>query len=371
MRNSKRIFNFILPVLFLGLVACSTDNNEQEPLSQNQGQYQNSDNTWYENEVTIKGNALGTYCVVKTSDDTLLISPQEVEDLFIAFNAELSTYSPTSLISRFNDVDSTLDLNKTRFFKKCFETSLGIYEATNGTFDPAVFPLLNLWGFVKEIKELPSQQEIDSVLAFSGFENNILYSYQAGILSKKDSRFRLVFNAIAKGQAVDELALILEEKGQDNYYVEVGGEIRVKGVNAKNTKWIIGIDEPVTSNTGLDDEEARPIENYIEITDKSMATSGNYREFYTLNGEVYGHTISPLLGRPVNSNILSATVIADEVAVADAFATAFMVMGVDSALNVIKNHPEYNLDAYLLYEGEDGRIQRAYNKGMLNYLFDK
>lgn len=371
MQNSKRIIKSILPGLLLILVACSNPDVDQAEVSQKDKNYQNTENIWYEDEVTLKGNALGTYCVIKTGDDSLFISPQEVETFFNAFNTELSTYIPTSLISRFNNSDTTLDLNTTQYFKNCMETSLGIYEATNGAFDPTVFPLLNLWGFVKAIEHVPTQENIDSVLAFSGFENNKLFTYKEGVLSKKDDRFQIVFNAIAKGQSVDELALILDAKGQENYYIEVGGEMRVKGVNAKNTKWIIGIDEPVTSNSGLDDGEVRPIENYIEITNKSMATSGNYREFYELDGEVYGHTMSPVVGRPVNSNILSATVIADEVAVADAFATAFMVMGVDSALNVIKNNPEYNIDAYLLYEDENGRIRRAYNKGMLNYLFDK
>lgn len=353
------------------LVACSSSETSEEDYDNDAYLSQfNTENAWYKDSKTIVGNAFGTQFIVKTSDDSLYLSPQEIEDFLNDFNAELSTYIPTSLISKFNDKDTIIDLNSTKYFKPCFELSQKIYEHTNGSFDPTVFPLVNLWGFVKKINKVPTQTEIDSVLSFVGFEENKLYKYENGILTKHDKRFKLVFNAIAKGQAVDELANFLEKMEQQNYYVEIGGEIRVKGLNDRKGKWLIGVDAPLESNTGLTDTQNRPIENYLEITNCAMATSGNYRDYYILNDEEYGHTISSTLGKPIKSNLLSATVIAKDVATADAYATAFMVMGVDSTLELIRNNPELGIDAYLLFDNGKGGIGRAYNKGMLKYLMD-
>jgi thiamine biosynthesis lipoprotein len=229
---------------------------------------------------------------------------------------------------------------------------------------------VSLWGFFKDIDKAPTQTEIDSVLTFVGFENKKFYSYESGVLTKHDSRFKLVFNAIAKGQSVDVIADFLDKKRQESYFIEVGGEIRVKGMNDNGSKWVIGVDVPLESNTGTDGATHRKLENYIEVTNRAVATSGNYRDFYELDGRKYSHTLSPVTGKPVRHNILSATVVAQDAASADAYATAFMVMGVEKTLALIKSHPELGIDAYLLFDGGNDRIERAYSRGMLQYLMD-
>jgi len=359
----------IIPILIIG--SCTSENSDSS--SQNQTinhLHENTENVWSENRNTIVGKALGTTFIIKSGEDSLLTSPLEIEALFKSFNAELSTYIDESLISQFNSLDTLIDLNSTLYFKPCFELSQEIYIQTKGAFDPTVYPLVSLWGFFKDIEKAPSQAEIDSVLNFIGFENEKLYSYKNGVLTKHDSRFKLVFNAIAKGQSVDIIADLLDKKGQESYFIEVGGEIRVKGLNEKGMKWIIGVDVPMESNTGTDGAGQRSLENYIEVTNRAVATSGNYRDFYELDGRKYSHTISPVTGNPVRQNILSATVIAVDAATADAYATAFMVMGVENALSLIKDNPHLNIDAYLLFDDGNGRIERAYSRGMLEYLID-
>lgn len=361
---------FLIGGLTIFFVACSSKGNNSVTKEDVKIELKNNtENVKWNDVKSISGNALGTTFIIKTSDDSLLTNPQEIDYLIEAFNLELSTYIPNSIISEFNEIDSIVDLNATEYFKSCFELSHEIFKSTNGAFDPTVYPLVSLWGFFKDIKNTPSDAEIDSVLEFVGL-NKENYSYENGIFTKKDHRLKLVFNAIAKGGCVDVFADYLDSKGQQNYFIEVGGEIRVKGENSDKKKWVIGIDVPVESNTGVEGANNRQLENYIEVTNKAIATSGNYRDFYELEGKKYSHTISPSTGRPVRHNLLSATVIADDAATADAYATAFMVLGVEKSLDLIKNNPELNLDTYLLFENNQGRIERAYSNGMNKYLMD-
>lgn len=370
MQNWKNTTRYIL-IGGLTILTASCNSNEEGTSIEDQKTElsSNTENAWWNDVKSISGNALGTTFIVKTSDDSLRTNPQEIEYLIESFNLELSTYIPNSLISDFNENDSVIDLNSTQFFKECFELSHEIYKTTEGAFDPTVYPLVNLWGFFKDIENAPSDAEIDSVLTFIGLDDE-KYKYEEGIFTKKDHRLKLVFNAIAKGQCVDVVADYLDEKGQENYFIEIGGEIRVKGINDHKKKWLIGIDEPIESNTGVDGSEKRELENYIEVTNKAVATSGNYRKFYELDGKKYSHTISPVTGRPVRHNLLSVTVVADDAATADAYATAFMVMGVEKSLQLMKDKPELNIEAYLLFENQQGRIERAYSRGMIKYLMD-
>ena len=358
--------------LSLFISACSSS-TEGETIAQKDAKmalHERTENVWSENKATIQGRALGTTFIIKTGEDSLFVTPIEIDDLFNAFNAELSTYIDASLISQFNTTDTFIDLNTTQYFKSCFELSQEIFKQTKGAFDPTVFPLVSLWGFFKDIDKAPTQNEIDSVLNFVGFDNKQLYSYENGMLTKHDTRFKLVFNAIAKGQSVDVIADFLDERGHESYFIEVGGEIRVKGFNDRGAKWVIGVDEPVEVNTGTEGASERKLENYIEVTNRAVATSGNYRDFYELDGKKYSHTLSPVSGKPVRHNILSATVVANDAATADAYATAFMVMGVEPTIEWIKMNPELGVDAYLLFDGGNGRIERAYSRGMLQYLMD-
>ena len=371
-RYSFPIVTLILYTSFLFFISACSSIDEEINTDQDleAASQENTENVWSVDKTTLQGRALGTTFVIKTGEDSLFATPIEIEDLFNAFNAELSTYIDESLISQFNTSDTVIDLNTTKYFKPCFELSQEVFKQTKGAFDPTVFPLVSLWGFFKDIDKAPAQEEIDSVLNFVGFENKKLYNYKDGILTKHDTRFKLVFNAIAKGQSVDVIADFLDAKGHESYFIEVGGEIRVKGLNDRGAKWVIGVDEPIEGNTGNEGASERKLENYIEVTNRAVATSGNYRDFYELDGKKYSHTLSPATGKPVRHNILSATVVANDAATADAYATAFMVMGVEGTLKLIKENPELGIDAYLLFDKGNGRIERAYSRGMLQYLMD-
>ena len=170
------------------------------------------------------------------------------------------------------------------------------------------------------------------------------------------------FNAIAQWQSVDVIDNYLKEKGFSNYYVEIGGEISVKGKNREGVHWKIGIDSPI------ENLKTRELENIVHISDVAVATSGNYRKFYVRDGVKYSHTLNPKTGFPVTHSLLSATVVAENAAFADGYATAFMVMGVDSALEFVKNNPKEKLEIYLLYEDEEGNIQRTMSDGFKQYL---
>ena len=349
---------FSLVVLTL---SCSSNQTEEESSVNDNGEL----NAWSIDDKTIQGTTQGTTFIIKTSEDKLLVSPEEVSDFLADFDSELSGYIDHSLLSKLNNADSIFELGDNRFFDKCYTLSQAIYTATNGAFDPSVFPLVKAWGFFKDMKKPPSQNEIDSILLFTSFEPGLHHLYEEGVFIKKHPSFQLDFNAIAQGQSADELGQLLQQKGNQNYFIEVGGEIVIKGLNNDNKPWVIGIDEPTEENDGL---SSRALENYLSISDKGIATSGNYRKYYEQDGRKFSHTIDPKTGMPVNHNLLSATVIADNAALADGFATAFMTMGVDSTMSFLKHYNLLDIDVYLLFENNQGRIERAFTSGMQKYL---
>ncbi len=372
-RKMQTLYNtFKILVSFLVFSSCTINSSEdvsKKDVSANHHKdiSSSSKSAWYLNARSIQGNAQGTTFVIKTSDDSLVVSPEEVSEFFKSFDLELSTYKDNSLISELNDNRIThLDLNETKYFNTAYRLSREVAELTDGSFDPTVFPLVKAWGFFNNLDDKPSQQKIDSILNFIGFTDSSAFKLSAeNELVKTDIRAKLDFNAIAQGQSVDELAKILEERGQKNYFIEVGGEIKAKGVNDRNTDWVIGIDQPTEDNDGV---SKRRIENLIEINNNALATSGSYRKFYVKNGEKYSHTINPKTGQPVQHNLLSVTVINESAALADAYATAFMTMGIDLTLEFIEEHEELDIDVYLLFENESGRIERAFSQGMNTYF---
>ena len=169
-------------------------------------------------------------------------------------------------------------------------------------------------------------------------------------------------SAIAKGYAVDVIAQLLDRNGVRNYLVDIGGEIVAKGRNSRDGLWRIGVNKPVDDSLSINQE----LQTILQLTDRGMATSGNYRNFYYRDGKKYAHTIDPRTGYPVEHNLLSATVIAKDCMTADAVATAFMVMGLDETRAYIKKHPE--IDVYLIYSDEDGQLKTFYSEGMWNYI---
>lgn len=240
-----------------------------------------------------------------------------------------------------------------------FMLAKSISEETDGAFDITVAPLVNAWGFGFDSSTNVSRETIDSLRQFVGFEKIAL---KDGKIVKQDSRTMLDCSAIAKGYGVDHVARLLDSKGVENYMIDIGGELVLKGKNPKMNVWRIGINKPIDDSLSVNQE----LQTVIEITNAGLATSGNYRNFYYKDGKKYAHTIDPRTGYPVQHNILSSTVVAKDCATADAYATSFMVLGLDSAKAICNAHPE--LDAYFIYERKDGKMDIYLTNGMKKYL---
>lgn len=281
----------------------------------------------------------------------------------------MSTYVSESTVTLINNSKDSISIqDEFHFFKDCYRLSAHVYDLTDGNFDPSVFPLVKAWGFMNNMDSPLNEQQVDSIIQFVSFEKGNLHSvlFQGTEIrfTKKHPNFMLDFNAIAQGQSIDVIAEYLDSKGYSNYYVEVGGELKVKGKNREGINWQIGIDVPEENLT------SREVENILSISDKAVATSGNYRKFYVKNGIKYAHTLNPKTGFPVQHSLLSVTVVADNCAKADAYATAFMVMGKEATLEFVENHPKEELEVYLLSAGEENAIVRDMSKNFSDYLLE-
>lgn len=252
---------------------------------------------------------------------------KEIEAELMKVDAEFSMFNKESTVARINRGDSTVE--RSEMFNEIYQLAQTVSNDTYGAFDITVAPLVNAWGFGFKHEQLPTAQQVDSLMRI---------------------RNQMDFSAIAKGYGCDVVARLLKSKGINNYMVEIGGEVVVSGHNDKDQLWHIGVNKPVDDSTHMENE----LQTVLSITDHAMATSGNYRNFYYQNGKKYAHTIDPRTGYPVQHSLLSATVIADNCATADAYATSFMVLGVDGAKEVLLRHPE--LMAYLIYVDEDGQM---------------
>lgn len=264
----------------------------------------------------------------------------------------LSTFNSTSVISLVNQ-NKPVKLDK--MFTDVFTLSQKISVDTEGAFDITVAPLVNLWGFGFKQGVPPSRHAVDSIRTTVGYDK---VSLKAGRIVKDNPRTMLDCSAIAKGYGVDVVANYLRRQGVQNFIVEIGGEIVSRGLSEKRLPWKIGVTKPVDDSLQLNQQ----IQTVLNVKDKAMATSGNYRNFYYKNGRKYAHTIDPKTGYPVQHTILSATVLADNCATADAYATSIMVMGLDKAKKLLERHPE--LMAYIIYSGKDGSNQVWYSPTM-------
>lgn len=258
-------------------------------------------------------------------------------------DASLSPFNERSVISAINRGEpATPD----ELFIHVFNLAQEVAENTGGALDITVAPLVNAWGFGFEGGPEPTPEAIDSIRRFTGFEKVRLSD---GRIVKDDPRLKLDCSAIAKGYGSDVVAAYLRNRGVDNFMVEIGGEIVTSGVSERRLPWRIGVTKPTDDSLSTGQE----IQTVINVTDKAMATSGNYRNYYYKDGKKYAHTIDPHTGYPVQHSILSSTVIADDCATADAYATAFMVLGLQRAKAILKEHPE--LMAYFIYSDHDGK----------------
>lgn len=301
-----------------------------------------------------EGSIFGTiYHITYEADRDL--QPDMVEALMRVDNS-LSMFNDSSVISRINRGED-VDLSKQRMFVEVFQLAQTISKETNGAFDITVAPLVNAWGFGFKNDTKPSPAAIDSLRQFIGYQNVNIVNHQ---VQKTDPRTMLDCSAIAKGYGTDVVARLLRSKDVNNFMIEIGGEVVVAGKNDRGGPWRIGVtkptEDPENQNNELQAVLSLPYHNSTSTskhTLSALATSGNYRNFYYKDGKRYAHTIDPRTGYPVQHNILSATVIAPNCATADAYATSFMVLGLDSAKQVLVHHPE--LLAYLIYTDEKGQ----------------
>ena len=301
-----------------------------------------------------EGSIFGTiYHITYEADRDL--QPDMVEALMRVDNS-LSMFNDSSVISRIN-LGEDVNLSKQRMFVEVFQLAQTISKETNGAFDITVAPLVNAWGFGFKNDTKPSPAAIDSLRQFIGYQNVNIVNHQ---VQKTDPRTMLDCSAIAKGYGTDVVARLLRNKDVSNFMIEIGGEVVVAGKNDRGGPWRIGVtkptEDPENQNNELQAVLYLPYHNSTSTskhTLSALATSGNYRNFYYKDGKRYAHTIDPRTGYPVQHNILSATVIAPNCATADAYATSFMVLGLDSAKQVLAHHPE--LLAYLIYTDEKGQ----------------
>lgn len=334
--NRKIYYPIALLLIIIGVVI----------IAQRRISSQSSSQTEYN---TIEGFAQGgTYrFVYKIPQNFSYSLPDSLARYFHQINKSLSGYDSTSVVSRINKGENPrLD----PLFVECFTISKEIWQATNGKFDISAAPLFDLWGFGFKNKEKITQEKIDSLREFIGMDKiSIVYDTisKAHFLKKDDPRIKVNFNAIAQGYTCDYIGKKIEAMGITDYLLEVGGEILCKGQNSKGKNWKVGIDKPLDGNFTPGESLAA----IIELTDQGLVTSGNYRKFYIEDGIKRSHTIDPATGYPVKHNLLSATVIAANSTIADAYATYLMVIGFDEAKNFLEKNTHF--DAILVYGDQD------------------
>ena len=270
-------------------------------------------------------------------------------DLVAGIKAELmkvdQSLSPFNKESIITAVNENRPVQLDSMFLDVYHLAMQISEDTDGAFDITVAPLVNAWGFGFKSGSQPTSAQVDSLQEIVGYQKVALVD---GRVEKKDPRVMLDCSAIAKGYGCDVVAKFLRSRGVRNYMVEIGGEIVTNGLNPERLPWKVGVTKPSDDSLSTSHE----LQTILNVTDKAMATSGNYRNFYYKGGKKYAHTIDPKTGYPVQHNILSATVLAKNCAVADAYATSFMVMGLEKAQLVMERHPE--LMAYIIYSDQNG-----------------
>ncbi len=345
MKNTIFLFCFLIIIL----TACNNEPKNSQP-----------------NYQSFEGKTMGTYYRITYADSLNRDFAKEIDQLLIDINNEVSTYIPTSTISQFNQTERELNITDKIHFIRNLQGALKVNHQSNGVFDPTVMPLVNYWGFGYTEKKPVTQVDsvkIDSLIQLVGADKiQLEQSENQTVLKKLKPRVQIDFSGIATGYALDTIGRFLEYKGVKNYLADIGGEQRARGVNAKGKIWMIGINIPSETAAKTD------ILTTVELKDWTISTSGNYRNFYEVNGVKYSHTINPKTGFPERNTLLSATVFATECIDADAWATAFMVMGIDKAFASAEQNPD--VEAYFIYSDPvDGSMQVKFTSG-LKHLFD-
>ena len=303
-----------------------------------------------------KGSVFGTFYSITYQCDNDL--QKEIEAELKKVDQALSMFNQESIISKVNR-NEKVDLNE--MFLQVITLAQKVSQDTDGAFDITVAPLVNAWGFGFKTGDKPSGTSIDSLMSTVGYKKISLKGRQ---LFKENKNTMLDCSAIAKGYGSDVVAAFLKKRGIDNFMVEIGGEVVTQGISEKRVPWRIGVTKPTDDSLSVDNE----LQTVLNVTNKAMATSGNYRNFYYKDGKKYAHTIDPKTGYPVQHSLLSATVLADNCATADAYATSFMVMGIEKAKGILERHPE--LMASVIYTDERGNLAVWYSPSMKDKILE-
>ncbi|MEG9329091.1 FAD:protein FMN transferase [Salinimicrobium catena] len=311
---------------------------------------------------TAAGEALGTTYNITYYSEKEIALEKALDSIFERVNQSMSTYREGSDISRLNSGDSLVKVDT--LFRNVFRLSEKVYNESNGYFDPTVGNLVNFYGFGPERGEQEvDTAKVDSLMQFVGLDKISLT--EEGRVESSASAVYLDFNAIAKGYTIDLIGHYLDSRKVENYLVELGGELLAKGKNLeKAAAWTVGIDDPEQL------EEQRTLTAAVKLKDRAMATSGNYRKnrIDPATGKMYVHTINPLTGYAEKSDVLSASVLAENCALADAYATAFMAMGLERSKEMLSKLE--TVDAYLIYAKEDGSMGKYATAGFEEVLVD-
>jgi thiamine biosynthesis lipoprotein len=316
--------------------------------------------------VTLVGKTMGTTYQIKYLEEKRKDYQREIDSILVAINEEVSTYIPSSTISLFNSQEGPLDVSSKHHFRYNLDLSKKLNAKTDGFFDPTIGPLVNYWGFGykgKKALESIDSAKIEQILSIIGMELiDIAESNGVYVIQKLKSGVELDFSAVAKGYAVDQVSEFLEEKGIENYLTEIGGENRARGNNQNNTIWTVGINTPKPGSSIDDMIMAMRLEN------NSLATSGDYRQFYVMDGKMYSHEIDPKTGYPKVSPLISVSVVASDCATSDALATAFIVMGLDRSLELIEKLA--NTEACFIVADEEMGFKKVFSSGFSQYTFE-
>ena len=286
---------------------------------------------------------------------------RSLEDEILAeldrFEQSLNPFRENTVITKIN---SNIPVKPDSLFMEVFNKATEVSRMTDGKFDITASPLIDAWGFGFRNMDSITPEIIDSLKEFVGYDKIRIDS--EGNVVKSDPRLQLNTSAISKGYACDLVARLFDSYGIENYMIEIGGEIVTKGVNDKGVCWRIGVDKPIDDSTGMQHE----LQTILSLCDKSLATSGNYRNFYVKDGKKYAHTIDPQTGYPSEQDILGATVIAEDCMTADAYATAFMASGLEKSKESARKIP--GLHYYFIYVKPDSTLDIAYSEGFEQFF---
>lgn len=317
--------------------------------------------------VKLAGQTMGTTYHITYIDSNSVDYQKAIDSVLVEVNHSMSTYDSTSIISEFNRQKDTINFVRIdKYFSKALNLSMMAYNTTGGAFDPTVMPLVKAYGFGPGGEIISDKKYIDSLRQFVGFdlvEPRVVEAAEgrSEFLRKRKVGTMLDMSAVAKGYGVDVVGMLLEAKGIQNYMVEIGGEVRCRGVNPDSLVWTIGIDKPI--------EGSPPGQNFnaiIHLDNLSMATSGNYRNYKEKDGMKYVHTINPKTGYPEINNTLSVSVVSYSCGLADAYATALMVLGVDKGYPIATSIR--NIEAYFIYVDQFGQMQTKVTPGLRNVI---